>query len=81
MEKENSFVSNDLFLSSYLSYRGIPPALENRNNRVVFIFPQSDTLYKLINAYSAGDAVPITEYIDAYRTLKIKMFNARGGAR
>lgn len=78
---ENNFATNDLFLASYFSYRGISPSLENRNGRVVFIFPQSDTLYRLLSAYSSGDSVPLSDYIDVYRTLKVRMFNARGGAR
>jgi hypothetical protein len=75
---EKDFVTNDLWLSSYLSYRGIIPTLENRNNRIVFLFPQSDTLYKLLNAFNSGDPVPLSEYIDIYKALKVRMFQARG---
>jgi len=78
---ENDFVTNDLWLSSYLFYRGIIPILENRKGRIVFLFPPSDTLYKLLNAFNNGDLLPLSEYIDIYKSLKVKMFNARGSVR
>ncbi len=78
---DKPFAISDLFLASYLEYRGIPSQLENRHGKIVFLFPQSDTLYKLLNAFNQGDPVPISEYLDVYKTLKVKMFNARGGAR
>jgi hypothetical protein len=72
------FTTSDVWTASYLEYRGIIPQLENRNGRIVFQFPTTDTLYKLLNAFNSGDAVPLTEYIDTYKTLKVKMFQARG---
>ncbi len=71
------FRTPDLWLSSYLVYRGINPQLEVVNDRVVFSFPHSEALYTLLAAFNMGDPVPLIQYIDAYKTLKAKMFNAR----
>ena len=64
---EKDFVTSDLWLSSYLAYRGILPTLVNKNSRIVFLFPQSDTLYKLLNAFNSGDPVPLSDYITFIR--------------
>ena len=72
------FTTSDIWTASYLEYRGITPHLEKRNGRVVFQFPSSDTLYSLLNAFNSGDAVPLAEYIDVYKTLKVKMYETRG---
>lgn len=74
---ESYFVTTDLWLAAYLQFRNIPPQLQNKNDRIVFLFPQSDTLYKLITAFNSGDFVPISEYIDIYKMLKVRMFQAR----
>jgi len=72
------FTTSDMWTASYLEYRGLTLQLQNRNGRIVFQFPSSDTLYKLLNAFNSGDPVPLTEYIDVYKTLKVRTFNARG---
>ena len=74
---ERQFIVDDLWLASYLSFRGVSPELENRNGRVVFLFPQSDTLYRLISAFNSNDAIPLSEYIGTYKALKVKMFGIR----
>lgn len=83
MEKtpQKVFTTADIWTASYLEYRGIPPILEYRNGRVVFLFPISDTLYKLLNAFQSGDAIPLSEYVETFRALKVKMYQARGGTR
>jgi len=80
VQQQKLFQTADLWIASYLEYRGIPSLLENRNRRVVFLFPASETLYRLLTAFQTGDPVPLSEYIEIYKALKNKMFNARGGA-
>ena len=46
--EQKTFQTLDIWLSSYLSLCGIKPKLELNNGKVVFTFPVSDDLYKLM---------------------------------
>ena len=71
-EMENPFCTKDIFLAAYLQYRGIPAQLKTHSSgRVDFCFSSSDTLYRLFHAYNSGDAVPLNDYLDIYKMLKV----------
>jgi len=74
---EKTFRTKDIFLAAYLQFRNIPVELEVTNGRVDFLFPQSETLFKVLAAYHSNDAVPLSTYLDTYKTLKAEMFSAR----
>ena len=76
--KQKNFTTLDLYLSAFLESNGIQPNLETNNGRVVFSFPQSEELYKLISAYNSNESVPIADYIYVLKNLKGRMLSKRG---
>lgn len=76
MRKE--FETLDIWLASYLSLCGIHPILENKNNRVVFIFPQSDDLYRLISNFNSNISVPVADFTTIVKMLRSQMIQLRG---
>jgi hypothetical protein len=76
--KPQKFTTLDLYLSAFLESHGIKAELENLNGRVVFSFPANDELYKLANAFNSNVPVPIADYISTFKTLKARMFSAKG---
>lgn len=78
MTTKQKFTTLDIYLAGYLEYRGIPAELDNQGTRVIFTFPQSNELYKLTSAFNSNDSIPITDYVSMIRTLRAKMYSARG---
>ncbi len=68
----------DIWLSSYFSLCGIPPKLELNNGRVVFTFPVTDTLYRLMTEYNSNVDVPVTDFVTIVKTLRGQMLTMRG---
>lgn len=71
------FETIDVWLASFLSLHEQTPSLELKNNRVIFCFPQSDELYKLISKFNANTSVPVANFAAEVKTLKARMFQVR----
>lgn len=67
----------DLYLSAFLSFSGIPPKLELNNGKVVFTFPVSDDLYKLMINYNSNVNVPVTDFVTGVKALRGQMITLR----
>ncbi len=76
--EQKTFQILDIWLSAYFSLCGIPPKLELNNSKVVFTFPVSDALYKLMMNYNSNVNIPVTEYVTAVKTLRGQMLTLRG---
>lgn len=76
--EQKRFTLLDIHIAAFLELHGIHAELENQNGRVIFVFPASDELYRLANAYNLNISIPITDYISTLRTLKARMLSARG---
>lgn len=72
------FKTKDLYLATYLKYRGIEPVIVKDGARAVFMFQVSDELYKLMTAFNMNDAVPIQDYIDIFKEMRSKMHDIKG---
>lgn len=81
MEKQKRFTVTDLYLACYLQINGILPELQSINGRVIFTFPATDELYKLVNAYNTGAAVSVLDYITALKNLRGQMHNVKAGVQ
>ncbi len=77
----SKFSTLEIHLAAYLEYRGMPADLENVSGRVIFTFPQSDTLLRLTNAYNSNDPVPVADYVGSLRSLRARMFASRADGR
>jgi hypothetical protein len=76
--KSKVFTTLDLYLSSFLTLRGLTPKLEISNHKVVFTFPVSDDLYRFMNEYNANISVPVTDLITYIKMLRGQMLTMRG---
>ena len=67
----------DIYQASFLALYGIQPKLQSNGSRVLFVFPLSKKLSKLIDAYSGNPAVNVLDYAQALRRLRAAMLDAR----
>lgn len=81
MEKQRNFTVTDLYLACYLQINGIPPEFQILHGRVIFSFPATDELYKLVNAYNSGATAPVLDYITVLKNLRAQMHNVKAGVR
>lgn len=68
----------DIYLSAFLSFHGIEPTLENRNGKIVFLFDNSDELYRLIDRFNSDEEVPVNSFATQVKTLKGKLLTEKG---
>jgi hypothetical protein len=78
MTRQQNFQTLDIWLSAYLSLCGLVPTLEVNNGKVVFIFPVSDDLYKLIRNYNGNVNVPVADFVTVVKALRGQMLTMRG---
>ena len=76
--EQKTFETLDIWLSGYFSLCAIPPTLEVNNGKVVFVFPVSDDLYKLMINYNSNVNIPVTDYVTAVKKLRGQMLTMRG---
>lgn len=77
MTETKTFQTLDLYISSYLALCGIQPKLQVSNGRVVFVFPQSDDLYRLLSNYNANTAIPCADFVTVVKMLRGRMITMR----
>ena len=68
----------DIGLASFLELHHLPPKLELNNGRVIFTFPVSDDLYKLITNYSSNVTGHILDFEPTLKKLRGQMLTMRG---
>ena len=82
MTTEKVFSTLDIYLATWLHIHNIPPQLEINNNRVLFFFPSTDQVYRIVSEFNSNNSAPILDYVTAYKELRHRMLAARGqGAR
>ena len=75
------FTSLDIYLSAFLSFHGIEPILENRQGKIVFLFENSDELYRCIDRFNNDEAVPVNSFATKVKTLKGKLLTEKENGR
>jgi hypothetical protein len=68
----------DIYLSAYLSLCGIPPKLETNNGKVVFVFPATDDVYRLLSDYNSDVEIPVVSFVTQVKALRGQMLTMRG---
>jgi hypothetical protein len=75
---EQKISTLDLYLASFLTLCGIHATLEVKDSRVIFNFPSTDELHKLIMNYNSNVNVPVADFVTAIKTLRGQMLTMRG---
>ncbi len=80
MEKSDlqQFETLDIYLSAFIHLAGFSPSLQIKNNRVVFIFPACDDLYRLMSNFNANVNVPVADFVTAIKSLRGQMLAMKG---
>ncbi len=78
---EKKWTGLDVYLASYLIYRGIPVELETVRERVIFVAAETDEVLRLVSAYNQNDPVGVADYASALKMVKARMYAARDLAR
>lgn len=76
MAERKTLQTLDLYMASFLVFHGIEPSLENINGKVVFAFPASDSVYKLMAKYN-GTMVNAAGFALVVRNLESQMKSIR----
>ncbi len=74
---EKRFTTADINLSSFLELNGLQITLELNNGKVIFSFPVSDRLYKLLEAYNSNVLVPVGDFVTRLKILRGQMLSMR----
>jgi len=76
--KNKDFVTGDLYLSAaIITLLSTNPSFKTENDRVLFIFPINEDLYKAMNAYHNGIPVNVYEYAQTIKRLRAEMIMRR----
>jgi hypothetical protein len=75
--EKKTFQTLDIWLSSFLSLYGIHPNLELSDGKVIFVFPISDNLYKLMANYTSNMSVPVADFVTQVKVLRGQMLTMR----
>lgn len=81
MAETKTFQTLDLYISAYLTFCGIQPELQITNGRVIFVFPQSDDLYRLLSNYNSNENIPVADFVTTVKMLRGRMLTMRGQRR
>lgn len=81
MEKHKDFTTLDIYLSAFLSQFGIQPSLKLNNGKVVFSFPATEDLFKLMMNFNSNVNVPVTDFVTLVKTLRGQMLTMRQSTR
>ena len=79
--EQRLFTTLDIYLAGFFALNGIPPTLELNNGRVVFTFPATDQLYKLMMDFNSNVDVPVADFVTTVKTLRGRMLTMRGSEK
>ncbi len=75
MEKE--FTTLDVWLSAFLKLRGINPNLRVVRGKVLFSFPATDQIYRLLAEFNMNPEVPVVDFVSNAKTLRGEMLTLK----
>ena len=67
----------DLYSSAYLILKHLEPILELKNGKVVFVFPGTDDVYRLLNEFNEDVPVPVSQFVSVIKILRGKMLTLK----
>ena len=65
------------YTSGYLYLKEFTPELIQQGEKVVFVFPASDELYKELSNYNSGALVEASRFAGAIKNLKSQIHSVR----
>lgn len=72
------FETTDLYLAAAISiFAAITPELKIINHKVIFVFPASDEVYKVINEYDTGAMVKAVHFASVVKNLESQALSIR----
>lgn len=81
MQKTSSAVPiHGLNLSAYLFFKGVVPELRAEQGRVVFLFPNQETTFTIMEEYNGNQMVPVLDFVAKLRRLRAQMLSLRGSS-
>ena len=81
MAETKTLQTLDLYMASFLAFHGIEPSLEIVNGKVIFVFPVTDSLYRLITKYNFDEETPVNSFVTTVKMLRGRMLSMRGQRR
>jgi|GEM_PF-1062796 len=73
-----TFPTNDIHLSAFLSLNSNPPQLTVSGGKVVFNHSADSSLYALLERFNQdAELVPLSRYVSALKSLRSQMLSMR----
>lgn len=76
-QTEKVYTTLDAYQAGFLTLKGFIPKLIEQNNKVVFVFSQSDELLKALTDYNSGAFVNASRFSFTIKTLKSQIHSMR----
>lgn len=76
-DKKSSIPVMDIHQATFLDYHGIPPDLIKEGTRVIFMFPNTQTVLEKIQAYNQNPSIPVLDFVHCLRKLRSQMLAIR----
>lgn len=67
----------DIHTAAFLELNNVLPELTLQGTRVVFEFPATDEVYKILREYQNNPAIPVLNFVNILRRLRSKMLSMR----
>lgn len=77
MVETKTFETLDIYIASFLTFNGLKPELQITNGRVIFVFPRSDDLYRLLSKYNSNANVGVADFVTVVKTLRGQMLSMK----
>lgn len=74
---EKTYTTLDAYQAGFLTLRGYTPRLVDQGGKIVFVFIQTDELFRELAEYSAGAVVEAARFAFAIKTLKSQIYSMR----
>jgi len=78
MKSEDSSIQvMAIYQATFLDYQGIPPDLIKQGTRVIFLFPNIQSVLEQIQDYNRNPSIPILDFVHCLRKLRSQMLATR----
>jgi hypothetical protein len=76
-QSEKVYTTLDAYQAGFLTLRGFTPQLVNQNDKIVFVFIESDELLQALADYNAGALVEASKFAFTIKPLKSQIHSLR----
>jgi hypothetical protein len=77
MDNPATIQTHDIYNAAYADYKGTPPTLIKENRRVIFLLPDTQNTYRVLNEFNNNPQIPLLDYLTHLKKLRAQMVSMR----